>query len=440
MSESATGEPPTLAVHISGRFAGVIERRRSRLRLVYDADYAGSGDAVPLSLSLPLQEGVVDDGRVDGWLDGLLPGNPRVRRRWAARHGAASENAFDLLSTPIGLDCPGAVQVCPIEDVGQIGTRRGGVDWLTGSQMVELVDGMVRDLLWERRASHYAFSLAGAQAKTALCRSEQENRWGEPWGATPSTHILKPSMRDLRDQAVNEHMCLVAARGCGLVAAASEALRIGGHSVIAVLRYDRLPGPRGVRRVHQEDMHQACGEPEVPIYQTDTGGHSIDRLARLIADHSLDRDADLNAFFDALAFNWVVCNTDAHSKNYSLLLGPDGVRLAPLYDIWSLLPYDPEMALSHSMAMAALPDRRFLAADDRRAWIATAEAVGIAPADGPEQAGAIAEAVPEAFERAADELPDGLRSSSLVAELVALIELRSIQCLNGLLRGRRRSG
>ncbi|UWU83268.1 HipA domain-containing protein [Bradyrhizobium yuanmingense] len=40
-------------------------------------------------------------------------------------------------------------------------------------------------------------------------------------------------------------------------------------------------------------------------------------------------------------FNWLIGGSDAHAKDYSLLLasGPL-VRLAPLYDIASILPYD----------------------------------------------------------------------------------------------------
>ncbi|MGY3387696.1 hypothetical protein ACVWW6_000287 [Bradyrhizobium sp. USDA 3311] len=42
-----------------------------------------------------------------------------------------------------------------------------------------------------------------------------------------------------------------------------------------------------------------------------------------------------------MVFNWLIGGSDAHAKNYSLLLasGPL-VRLAPLYDIASILPYD----------------------------------------------------------------------------------------------------
>ena len=422
-----------LAVHIAGRFAGMIERQARSLRLSYADDYAHSPEAVGLSLSLPLRGQAITGARVAGWLDGLLPADGAVRRRWAAKQDSASTEAFDLLSTPIGLDCPGAVQFCPAGESAAVRSWRGGVEWLSPTQLEGLVEEMVRDRVWERTGSGYAFSLGGAQSKTALFR--EGGRWGEPWGATPSTHILKPSMPDLRDQAINEHLCLAAVRHCGLVAAGSQALLIGGHAVVAVRRSDRLVVPEGVRRVHQEDMHQACGDPSEPIYQSETGGHSIKRLARLLHDHSMDRDTDLEMFFDALAFNWVVCNTDAHSKNYSLLLSPNGVRLAPLYDIWSLLPYEPDLAPSYSMAMAALDDRRILAADNPSAWMATAEAVGIRSGDGPLRAAAVAEAVPQAFEQAVDELADDVRSSPLAAELTSLVRDRARHCLNSLATG-----
>jgi serine/threonine-protein kinase HipA len=39
-------------------------------------------------------------------------------------------------------------------------------------------------------------------------------------------------------------------------------------------------------------------------------------------------------------FNWLIAGTDAHAKNYALLLGAQGaVRLAPFYDLASVLPY-----------------------------------------------------------------------------------------------------
>jgi serine/threonine-protein kinase HipA len=49
---------------------------------------------------------------------------------------------------------------------------------------------------------------------------------------------------------------------------------------------------------------------------------------------------DVASFAEALVFNWLIAGTDAHAKNYSLLLGARGVvRLAPFYDLASMLPY-----------------------------------------------------------------------------------------------------
>ncbi len=47
-----------------------------------------------------------------------------------------------------------------------------------------------------------------------------------------------------------------------------------------------------------------------------------------------------SAFLDSIAYNWLIAGTDAHGKNYALLIGSEGrVRLAPLYDLASVLPY-----------------------------------------------------------------------------------------------------
>ena len=424
-----------LAVFLSGRFAATVSHDRRGLRLDYDPAYAHRPDAVPLSLSLPLVDIAHTGERVSGWLDGLLPANENIRQRWASRHRARSHGPFDLLSTPVGLDCAGAVQTCPQAQTDTFGERPRGVDWLAPDAFAALIDQLVRDQTWQRPAGRSAWSLAGAQSKTTLVWGG--GRWGEPWGGTPSTHILKPSMRDMAGQALNEHLCLAAARRCGLAAARSDPLRVGDHLVVAVERYDRVVGADGtVQRVHQEDLHQACGEPAVNIYQIDGEGHPVTRLARLIADHSADPRADRQRFFDALAFNWLICNVDGHTKNYSLLLAPGGARLAPLYDLWSRQPYDRDYIGSYTMALSALPDATIGAAHNREAWQTTARAVGLAPGDGPERVAGLAALVPEAFAAAADQLPADLRAAPVVATLTADMTARAAGCADALARPR----
>lgn len=61
---------------------------------------------------------------------------------------------------------------------------------------------------------------------------------------------------------------------------------------------------------------------------------------RLLREHSASPVADVAAFVDALIFNWLILGTDAHAKNYSMLHQQGGrPRLAPLYDLASVLPY-----------------------------------------------------------------------------------------------------
>jgi len=58
--------------------------------------------------------------------------------------------------------------------------------------------------------------------------------------------------------------------------------------------------------------------------------------------HSSRPETDRRRFMAAIAFNFLIYGSDAHGKNYSLLFEPGTpwqVRLAPLYDVASYLPY-----------------------------------------------------------------------------------------------------
>jgi len=75
-------------------------------------------------------------------------------------------------------------------------------------------------------------------------------------------------------------------------------------------------------------------------YQND-GGLGPLAIGDLLRSYSSDPEADVDTFVDALGFNWLIAGPDAHAKNYSMLIGAGPhVRLAPLYDIASALPYD----------------------------------------------------------------------------------------------------
>jgi serine/threonine-protein kinase HipA len=179
--------------------------------------------------------------------------------------------------------------------------------------------------------------LSGAQPKTALLR--RGNRWGVPSGRVPTTHILKPPHERFPGHAENEHFCLTLARRMGVPAARSEIVEFDGALAIVIERFDRLISGDEVLRLHTEDYCQALATPAERKYENE-GGPGAAAIAQSIANASSKRAEDLRAFADALVFNWLIAGTDAHAKNYSVLIGPGGVRFAPLYDLASALPYE----------------------------------------------------------------------------------------------------
>ena len=125
-----------------------------------------------------------------------------------------------------------------------------------------------------------------------------------------------------------------------LLAVRTRVARFGDESAVVVDRYDRQERNSEILRVHQEDLCQALGVAPSAKYQNEGGPGPAD-IAKLLRDAMPPRIADdaVRRFADALIWNWLIAGTDAHAKNYSLLLAQDQVRLAPLYDIASALPY-----------------------------------------------------------------------------------------------------
>ncbi|WP_006244516.1 HipA domain-containing protein [Mycolicibacterium tusciae] len=87
----------------------------------------------------------------------------------------------------------------------------------------------------------------------------------------------------------------------------------------------------------QEDFCQALGlDPQAKYESTaesERHGSRLKRIARAAAARAHDPDAFRTALLEAVTFNVVIGNGDAHSKNYSMMIGRDGsVTLAPVYD------------------------------------------------------------------------------------------------------------
>jgi serine/threonine-protein kinase HipA len=329
-----------LVALLGGKEVGRVRRdARGRLKLVYDPSWREARDAYPLSLSMPLAAEEHGPATVEAFLWGLLPDNEIVLQRWGRRFQVSPRNVFALISH-VGEDCAGAVQLVPPARLEAVRSgNRDETEWLNERDIAERLRLLREDhAAWRLQRDTGQFSLAGAQPKTALLF--HRGRWGIPSGRTPTTHILKPPTGSFAGHAENEHVCLALARAVGLPAAASRVMRFENEIAIAVERYDRLRSGNEILRVHQEDACQALAIMPTRKYQNE-GGPGVSDLVELLRTQSSARQEDVNSFVDAVGFNWLIAGTDAHAKNYSLLItsGPR-VRLAPLYDVASILPYD----------------------------------------------------------------------------------------------------
>ena len=317
----------------------VYDRKKDEITLIYEQVWQFGAESFPISLSLPLARKSHPDAAIRPFLQGLLPDNPAVIEAWGKRFHVSPRNPFDVIKH-VGEDCAGALQFVRPERLQKI--LSGELDSLIPLTEADLEKRM-KDIAAQSRAIPVPiegrFSLAGAQTKDAL--HLKDGRWFVPAGRIPSTHILKPQLEEFEEHALNENFCLRLASRVGLSSAESRILDVAGKRVLCVERYDRVTyeedGP--LVRWHQEDMCQALGRYPHQKYQAD-GGPSAGEIVKLLYLHSDDHESVIVQFIGALAFNWVIAGTDAHSKNYSLIHGRGSLLLsAPLYDLASFLPY-----------------------------------------------------------------------------------------------------
>lgn len=411
-----------LIVLMHGQVAGTIDDSAEGTALF---SYAQGYSATPLSVSAPTTRTGFD---ATYWIDGLLADNEDVRSRWRLDYGAASARPMDLLATPIGWDCAGGVQFCRPEQLDTLSERGGSLTTLSESQVARIISRLRSDAAaWSSDPAAAAFSLAGAQSKTALRYAD--GRWFRPIGDAATTHILKPAPPQYPDLDIVEHLCCAAASNLGLATARTECLTIGDERVLSVTRYDRSSTPDGdITRIHQEDLCQALGVSPSKKYQH-AGGPTPARIASLLKTHSTQPDQDIERFRDALIYNWLIAGTDAHAKNYSLMLAGDQVRLAPLYDICSYLPYRLTKPISKlDMAMKIGRDYTIAKASRRSAWERTADALGLARPETLDRVADLAGRLPDAMAQAIDGLPSDQRSSDQAVLLADDVSNHARQC------------
>lgn len=354
-------------VYADGVIAGAIETHLDGAAFVYDAAWLNSAARFPLSLSMPLSAREWGPDAILPWLMNLLPEGAPLRALTRAL-GASAEDVLALI-TASGGDLAGALSLRTPD-----GPAR--TEPIRDTAALERILNELPSKPFLVGEAGVAMSLAGAQEKLPVVF--ENGAFGIPVNGSASTHILKPDNANLPGSVQNEALCMQLARRCGLNVAEATTGIAGKRSYLLVTRYDRVLKNGAIRRIHQEDFCQAMGRPPGAKYehnQTGIPGPSLAEMFALIREHMTARDT--NRFLDAVIFNVAIGNVDSHAKNYSILLQPGRVELAPLYDLMSGLAWA-NITQNHAQSVGGQRRGRYVF---RRHWRRLAEAAGLsAPA------------------------------------------------------------
>jgi serine/threonine-protein kinase HipA len=376
--------PKQLEVWLLGQHVGSLRPVDGRLAFAYAAPWlqlaaTTDGASMALSQSLPLRPEPFDDRATRPFFAGLLPEGEQ-RRLVAKALQASRQNDFALLDG-IGGECAGAVTLlAPGQSPGD-GAGLAAADpsaetvrWLDEPALRQLLDDMPqRPMLAGQEGLR--LSLAGAQDKLPVV--VQGARIGLPLNGTPSTHILKPPIAGVQGSVFNEAFCMILAGALKLTVAPVQIVPVAGTLVLRVQRYDRVIDAAAMhaRRLHQEDFCQALGVPPEHKYQNE-GGPDLAQCFALLRRATRPSAPQVLALLDAVIFNVLIGNHDAHGKNFSLLYGARGTGLAPLYDLLSTAVYP---RLTEEMAMKLGGKYRFSDVMARH-WGQFASEAGLSPA------------------------------------------------------------
>ena len=315
-----------LPVYFEQRVVGTIDVDRNGPGFTYDPGWIGLRGAFPVSTTMPLAPNRIGSDTFLPWAANLLPENEQLRTLGQLL-GMARSDVIGLLSA-IGGDTAGALSF------GQPG-RTSSVQWRpvgTPDELETVLEDLPNKpfLVGEEGVS---MSLAGAQTKLAVA-VDQDGRICIPMNGSPSTHILKPDSPRLPGGVQNEAFCLTLARRMNIPMPDIATGKTGNRTYLLVKRYDRTDVGGRWRRLHQEDYCQALGKPPSAKYesnQTGIRGPTLKDMFEVTRRHL--PATDIIRLLDMVVVNVLTCNTDAHAKNYSIMIRGNGATLAPMYDI-----------------------------------------------------------------------------------------------------------
>lgn len=349
----------------------------------YEPRWLATTGAFPLSVTMPLQSGTFPDPVIAPWLANLLPEEQQLLAV-SRTLGLSATDSLAILRK-IGGDTAGAISI-GAPSVRADWSYRTLTDWYNApdpSRALSLHFDELGLRPFMAGADGIRLSLAGGQKKSALAVLDRDGRpklgpvgpedtLAVPTHGAPSTIIIKPDNPMLPGIVENECYCMTLAGLIGIPVATAQIIMFENRTALAVTRYDRdVRADGSIRRLHQEDFAQAnCLYPGQKYEQGTVAGLTMTGL--LQTGRHLPPAESLK-LLDQVIFNLLVANTDAHAKNYSMIL-TGGPKMAPLYDVSTVLLWD-HVNQHHAQKLAG---RRRKPGDmDRRHWDLIAQEAGL---------------------------------------------------------------
>jgi serine/threonine-protein kinase HipA len=127
-----------------------------------------------------------------------------------------------------------------------------------------------------------------------------------------------------------EHAMLLLARECGIHAAHSRLVTIGGRDVVLVKRFDREPIETGYRRAR---MLSALTLLRAGDTYRDRERWSYVSFAEELRRLSAEPKVDAHELYRRMVFNALISNLDDHPRNHAVIAMYDKWSLSPAYDL-----------------------------------------------------------------------------------------------------------
>jgi serine/threonine-protein kinase HipA len=326
----------TLKAYLDQRLVGTLSEGDDLWRFEYDPGWAGAENAFDLAPGLPRASLTHADGGtnrpVQWYFDNLLP-EELLRQTIQKEAGIKGDDAFALLEY-LGAESAGSLTLLP---EGVALPDAGALRPLKHEALSVRIGSLPQQSLGA--GSLKRMSLAGAQHKLLVVLGA-DNRFFEPEGATPSTHILKPSHPDSDTypaSVANEYVTMRLASAAGLPVPDVRRFYVP-EPIYVVERFDRRvvthkPAKDGiprldVNRLHIIDACQLLNRSRLFKH----AGATLEALKRII-HATTNKVLSRTRLFRWLVFNVLVANDDCHLKNLSFYVSQEGVQVAPHYDL-----------------------------------------------------------------------------------------------------------